>query len=414
MEDKLKYWVWLAQAAGQGSKTVWNVLDHFDNDPEKVYNAEEDEIFASAKLRRNSLSAYCRKSLDDAEAIVEWCADNHTEIITPDSDQYPARLMDIINPPVVLYAAGKPLRLNDFLCVACVGTRDATDYGVNMAYTVSYDLSKAGAVIVSGLATGIDSTCHRAAIDAGADTVAVLGCGINVCYPPRNRSLMREIARNGTVLTEYPPDTKPIGKHFPLRNRIICGMCQCTVVFEADDNSGSLITADLARKQGRSLYAVPGNAGELNSIGTNKLIKAGATMVTDAIDIICDYEFLFPNRVHSDILIPFEIEKPKKFLPFSLKKKRKEKDVQDDADPDVTEKPKEAKPDTNDTDDQIINTLSADEKTVLSSLSRVKAITAEQLFSIGLPIPTVLSALTTLEILGLAEALPGGAYIRKI
>ena len=309
MNDKLKYWVWLAQAARPASRSVWDILEKFYYDPENVYYADDDEIRSAARNKRGDFNAYCRKSLDEAERIIDWCDNNFTEIITPESEHYPSRLKEIVNPPVVLYCAGNYPRTDDLLCTACVGTRDATRYGINMSYTISYDLARAGAVIVSGMADGIDSICHRAALDAQRETIAVLGCGINICYPPKNRSLMREIARNGSVITEYPPGTRPIGRHFPLRNRIICGICQCTIVFEADDNSGSLITADLARKQGRSIYAVPGNAGELNSTGTNKLIKAGATMITSAFDVLSDYEFLYPDRLHSEVLIPLQTEK---------------------------------------------------------------------------------------------------------
>ena len=408
MDDKLKYWVWTAQAAGAGSGSVWRILEKFGYDPENVYNADNEEIIAAADTKHNNVNGYFNKSLDEAERIVEWCGSNFTEIITPESQYYPARLKEIRNPPVVMYCAGRLPRIDDLLCVACVGTRDATDYGKNISYTVSYDLAKSGSVIVSGLALGIDAACHRAALDAGGDTIAVLGCGINVCYPTKNKALMREIGRYGTVLTEYPPDSKPIAKHFPLRNRIICGMCQCTVVFEADYNSGSLITADLAVKEGRGIYAVPGNAGELNSLGTNALIKKGVPMITTARDILKDFEFLYPDRVHPEMIIPLETDKQKRLFLFSKPKTEK---VSSEKQKKSNMKKKAGK---DETDPALPNDLSEDEKNIFTRLSVSKPLTAEELFACGLPLPVIMSALTTLEISGLIEALPGGAYIRKI
>ena len=225
---------------------------------------------------------------------------------------------------------------------------------------------------------------------------------------------MREIGRNGTVITEYPPFAKPIGKHFPLRNRIICGLSQCTVVFEADDNSGSLITAEYARKQGRSVYAVPGKVGELNSLGTNKLIKSGAKMATSAIDILKEFDFLYPKTTHPEKLIPLETEK-RRFI-SGLRKKKKTGEDTEKAVPseEKREKSKPAKTVRSAEEDAIIETLSESERLVLSSMSRIKPVTAEQLGLLGLPVSSVLTALTTLEIMGLIEARPGGAYIRKM
>ena len=183
-----------------------------------------------------------------------------------------------------------------------VGTRRITDYGERSAYTISYDLSRTGAIIVSGLAAGVDSVAHRACLDSGGTTVAVLGCGVDRAYPSENRYLMDEIAERGCVISEYKPMSSPEAYHFPQRNRIISGLSSGTVVIEADTKSGAMITARDSVFQGRDVFAVPGMIGESNSSGTNLLLKQGAKAITCADDVIEVYSGTYGAVLNLDYL----------------------------------------------------------------------------------------------------------------
>lgn len=205
--------------------------------------------------------------------------------ITINSKIYPHLLRLIKNPPKTLYYQGD-FSLCNSLCLAVVGARKATPYGKWAAYNIARRAAEHGVTIVSGMASGIDSASHRGALDGNGKTIAVLGCGIDICYPKNNKELMKRIKVGGLILSEYPPGTKPLPFQFPMRNRIISGLSQGVVIAEAGLNSGSLITAECALDQGREVYAVPGNINNIYSIGTNKLIQDGATPLVVVDDIL--------------------------------------------------------------------------------------------------------------------------------
>jgi len=200
-------------------------------------------------------------------------------------ERYPAWLRAIPDPPAVLYCDGLP-EPQDRQAVAIVGTRQATSYGLRVTETLARELSLMGFTIVSGLARGIDAAAHRAALAAGGRTIAVLGCGLDIAYPPEHTPLQAEIAGYGAVLTEFAHGTPPRPSHFPQRNRIISGLSLGVVIVEADENSGSLITARLALEQGREVFAVPGPIDAPLSLGPHGLIKQGAKLVETVDDIV--------------------------------------------------------------------------------------------------------------------------------
>lgn len=208
-------------------------------------------------------------------------------IIKSDSREYPPLLGEIETPPKQIFYMGDPSILLS-TAVAIVGARRATDYGKWVAYQMGKNLAACGAVVVSGLAWGIDEYAHKGALDAGGKTIAVLGSGVDVCYPKRNEDIYNEIKNRGLILSEYPSQTTPQKYMFPQRNRIISGLSICTVVVEAGIKSGALITAELAAEQGRAVYAVPGNIDRTASFGCNKLIQDGAFPVTTIADFISD------------------------------------------------------------------------------------------------------------------------------
>ena len=200
-------------------------------------------------------------------------------------EAYPEQLMQIAGPPKQLYCCGNIDVLKQ-RCVAVIGSRTTTAYGRQTAKAIGRTLAAAGVTVVSGMANGIDSCAHEGALEAGGATAAVLGCGADICYPPENRILMAEIQRHGLIVTEYPPGTPPDRFNFPKRNRIISGLCEATVVVQARNRSGSLITAELAAEQGREVFAVPGNIDSQYNLGNNKLIKEGAMPLICVDDIL--------------------------------------------------------------------------------------------------------------------------------
>ncbi len=202
-----------------------------------------------------------------------------------DDETYPSLLRQIERPPEVLYAIGD-IGILTQKCVAVVGARKASSYGRWVAWHIGRRLAEYGVATVSGLAYGCDAEAHLGALDAGGKTIAVMGCGVDICYPAANRQLRRRIAEQGLILSEYPPGTKPRSYMFPQRNRIISGLCEAVAVAEAGLSSGSLITASCAAEQGRSVFAVPGNISAVNSIGCNKLIQDGAYPLAFIDDII--------------------------------------------------------------------------------------------------------------------------------
>lgn len=207
------------------------------------------------------------------------------KLIALADDGYPAWLRAIPDPPAVLYCDGR-IEPKDRQAIAIVGARQATPYGLQITETLARELSGAGFTIVSGLARGIDAAAHRAALEAGGRTIAVLGCGLDVTYPPEHGRLREEIAASGAVLTEFPAGTPPKPSHFPQRNRIISGLSLGVVVVEAAEDSGSLITARLALEQGREVFAVPGSIDAPLSRGPHGLLKQGAKLVETVDDII--------------------------------------------------------------------------------------------------------------------------------
>mgnify|MGYP001370608293 CR=1 FL=1 len=209
-------------------------------------------------------------------------------VITVFDEDYPRLLREIHQPPWVLYGLGD-VRLLQSPSIGMVGTRKPTSYGRMAAFRLARELTEYGFTVISGMARGIDTEAHKGALQAGGGTIAVLGCGIDVVYPPENKKLYETIAEKGLVLSEYPPGTPVHAGLFPQRNRIISGLAYGVVVVEAPIRSGALITADFALEQSRDVFAVPGPIYQIQSSGTNRLIRDGAKIVTDVEDILAEY-----------------------------------------------------------------------------------------------------------------------------
>ena len=231
-----------------------------------------------SSLRRYDWKSAAEKELRSLEKI-------GGRILTWEEDEYPPSLKEIYDPPPVLYLLGKVVP-QDRRAVAVVGSRYPTTYGKIAAEKIAFGLGKFGITVVSGLARGVDSAAHQGVLSAGGRTVGVLGCGIDLIYPPENQDLFQRVAEQGAVVSEFPLKTPPDSDHFPIRNRLISGISLGVVVVEATLRSGSLITARFALDQGREVYALPGNVDSARSEGTNRLIKQGAKLVMAAEDIV--------------------------------------------------------------------------------------------------------------------------------
>ncbi len=283
--ERRRAWVALSATAGVTPRGCALLLAHF-GDPTAALGASYELLKSVEGI---SVPAAGQLSSGEsgrrAEALLARAESLGLSVTTPDDDDYPKRLRNLPDPPPALWRRGD-WRDDDAVAVAVVGSRRPSPYGRLMAEQFGRELSRVGATVVSGLARGIDGIAHRAALDAGGRTIAVLGCGIDRCYPEEHRSLQEAIGRQGAVLTEFPLGAPPLSHHFPRRNRLISGLSLGVVVVEAGERSGSLITARLALEQGREVFAVPGNLGAGGSVGTNRLIKAGATLVEGIDDIL--------------------------------------------------------------------------------------------------------------------------------
>ena len=292
----LKHWVWLTTRPGMGRQTELDLLEAMGG-PERVYHGREEDYLTVPGITRGDLDALADKSLEEADAVLGECDRLGLRLLTIQDALYPDRLRNIYDPPLLLYVQGRLPALDDEFAVAMVGTRSCSVYGEMMAERLGFELASQGAVVVSGLAQGIDACSHRGALRGGGTVVGVIGGGHDKPFPLENKYLYADVAAVGAVLSEYPPGTPHRGRHFPVRNRIISGLCQATLVVEAPARSGALITAHLALDQGRDVFAVPGAAGSAASVGCNRLIQEGAGLVMEARDLLRDYVDLYPGRL---------------------------------------------------------------------------------------------------------------------
>lgn len=291
------YWLWLATRPGCTVRFLTRLLEQFAT-PEEVWKAVREDLSDFPRMNHIRLEALMEKDLTYANRIAQDCREQDIRIITWEDEQYPAPLRQIADPPLVLYVRGTLPDFSSHLAISVVGTRKCTPYGMHAARYFAGKLAQNGCIIVSGMALGIDGAANQAALDAGGMTIAVLGCGVDVCYPWQHEKLMQDIVRHGAVISEYPPGTEPKGKHFPIRNRIITGLSRGTLVVEAPKKSGALISADLALEQGREVFAIPGDINRPSCAGCNNLIRqGGAELVQEPSDILSHYERTDAKRI---------------------------------------------------------------------------------------------------------------------
>lgn len=275
----------LAMLPGLGPRTLTALLDRFGT-AGAVLAATSDELAVVQGVGQKMVHTI--RTADhhvDLDSVLRWCQENDATIVCRDTENYPPALDDLCDAPPVLFMRGE-ITAEDQLAVAIVGTRHATVYGLQQAERFGYALAKAGVTVVSGLARGIDAAAHEGALHAGGRTIAVLGGGIGQIYPPEHGGLAGAVADRGAVISEFSPLAKPRSGMFPQRNRLIAGLSLGTLVVEAPDRSGALITARLAAEQNRDVFALPGPITSRASRGCNQLIRDGATLVQSVDDIL--------------------------------------------------------------------------------------------------------------------------------
>lgn len=312
--DSLVYWIWLSGFELSGGE-LQNLLEYF-YEPQNIYRSKETAF--PPTVSRETAARLCDKNLDKAYRIYNDCENKGIYVIPYGSSDYPESLTDIYDPPAVLYAKGNIFDWNSLICIGIVGTRSCDSYGESVTKYFAGELAKRNIMIVSGMAYGIDAIAAQCAIDEGKPTIAVFGNGVDIVYPSGNAGLYGSIEKNGLMLSEYPPGTRPARWTFPRRNRIISGLCRGVLVTEAPEKSGAVISAKYAREYGRDVFAVPGDIFSSNCTGTNRLITSGAVPVLNVYDILREYpdlETKIPKKVKkvhaADIKRPSAVQKSK-------------------------------------------------------------------------------------------------------
>jgi DNA processing protein len=376
MNESLPFWLALTRIEGLGIRGCHKLIEHFGS-PQAAYMASLTELESCGVPARVAQAIFAQAALKDAEKEAEKALKAGCEIIVFDSQDYPPLLKQIPDAPLLLYVRGNTKVLSQ-IAVAMVGTRRPSAYGSSVAHRLAHDLAQRQLVVVSGLARGVDSAAHRGALEAQGKTVAVLGSGLDVMYPRENKRLAEEIEKSGAVISEFPLGTGPTPENFPIRNRIISGLSLGVIVVEAAEYSGSLITSRLALEQNREVFAVPGNITSAQSFGPNHLIKQGAKLVDQWMDVVEE----FPAEVRMQLLPPAEDSEVESIGAQST---------------------------------LFAASLAPEQKAVFEVLRADQALFVDDIASAAsVPHPRVLATLLELEMNGLIRQLPGKNFIRKL
>ena len=349
----------------------------------KIFNILRDAAILDLPFDKSGLEKFIDKKdadklmsvdIDDIYKIIDDCLKNDVYTVTICDINYPERLRNIADSPIVLYIKGEFCDVDSLPLVSVVGPRKVSDFGKKAAFSISKRISKAGITVVSGAAVGADTYAHKGALDTKGKTIAVLGCGICYDYLPENRALRETISKNGCLISEHPPYASATKYSFPVRNRIISALSLGTVVIEASLKSGSLITARLANEQGRDVFVIPGNPTFDNYKGSNELLRDGAIPLLSANDIFNQYIAKYPDYIDVDKAFAEDVT-------ANVKKTQKNLQLG----------------------------LSNEAKIVYNNLNKQK-FTLDDLIDLDLSDDQLISVLTELEIEGLIKALPGGMY----
>lgn len=395
-----EYWIWLQQVLGFGNEAVGRVISVY-GDAESFYYADDREKTAKCGLSKSQTERLHRVMRKEVYGVIKDCERNGIEILTPSDEEYPERLLNIPDPPAVLYIKGRKVAFNGEPSVAVVGPRKISDYGYRCGYVISDTLASCGFTVVSGGALGGDTAAHLGAIASGGVTVAVLGAGIESDYLKTNAPLRDKIAENGCLVSEFPPFYGVMKGSFQIRNRIISGLCNGTVILEGASGSGTLITARHACEQGRDVFVIPGSPSLPQYEGSNRLISDGARPLLNVNEIINEYIFLYQDKIHTpnrtvavddnSVSVPKAELKPEATDKKATPCKEKERTLPD------------------------LSLLSNGTAEVVKLLKNdFDEFSVDDICDKGIDVGNAFTAVTELEICGFTEALPGGRYRFKI
>ncbi len=404
MGEDLVYWVWLSQCFSSGSGKIGKFLELSQDVKSLCLDGEqarrELSIFSEQDLKRMA-----KTSLDRAQMILEQCRELGIRVLSWADGEYPQRLREIYAPPAVLYVKGSLEGLDQELAITAVGTREAIGYTRGVTGNLCYQLARAGVTIISGCAMGIDEYAHRGALKAGGRTIAVLGCGLDVNYPAPNRELKEKILQfGGALVSELPPGTKPDGKYFPTRNRLLAGLGMGVLVTHAPERSGSLITADLAAEQGKEVFCVPPyNIYDSGCLGVVPLLQDGAKPVYSVHSILEEYYPLYSDRIDLKALSEELIQSKRAEVVREQRQKVADGAVYHAGRTTAEETAAVVKPpiELNSTQQKLYDALGDEPRPVDDIMNDA-----------GLRSYQALASMTELELMGLAVAHPGRRYSR--
>jgi len=398
----LKYWIWLSTRKGLGPVGALRLLEHFGT-PERIFYADPAEYALVEGIPPVVGRQLKDKNMDGVNRILADCDRLGLRLMALRDADYPERLSNIPDPPLVLYIKGKLPDLDEEAAIGVVGTRKPTLYGMEMAEKLGYELTRGGALVVSGIARGLDTAALRGALRAGGPVVSVLGGGTDVYYPRENRGLYEDVAAAGALVSEYPPGTENIGSHFPIRNRIISGMSLGVVAVECEERSGTMSTINRAWDQDRDVFAVPGPVNAPMSRGTNWIIQQTGKLVRCGEDILMEYRDRYPSKLGEHKITRLPMSEWKTELSAA----------EPEAEPkETTSQPPEPEQPKLETvrREEERSRFTDDELAVLRAMGRAVRGTDELVELTQIPVRRVTTALTMLQVCGAVEEHEGRRF----
>lgn len=404
---ELKYWLWLTSRPGMTPGKVWMLLDHFVT-PERIYYADQEEynLVPLTERQRRGLED---KGMDRPQAILADCERLGVDIMTLQDAAYPQRLRQLADPPAVLYWKGKKFLFDEEPAIAVVGARRPSQYGQRMAEKFGLELSRGGALVVSGIAEGLDTCAIRGALKGGGAVVSLLAGGVDRIAGP-SRFLAQDVAAVGALISEYPPGTEHRGEHYRPRNRILSGLCLGVLAVECRSFGGTMLTVNHALEQGRDVFAVPGALDNEMSEGTNRLIQQGAKLVTSGRDILEEYWDRFPLKLSDAAPLPPQVARErlgegKKAQPSPEPEKSRPKNPEPERQTHRQASGREVIP----RKEQKAR-FTDDELQIIAALEQRPLSADEVVERTQISARYVLSALTMLQVQGAVEELPGRRF----
>lgn len=403
------YWVWLSQLFAYGSEKPNEIRRHYES-PQDFHALTKEEMLALGFLTEKDVVNIKKTSLESAQKIIDDCVKKKIKIVTFVDPDFPDRLRVIYGPPMVLYVLGDISGLDNEVVITIVGTRKCTDYSETATRSISFELAKSGAVVVSGCAVGIDSAALTGALNAGGRTIGVLGCGLDIDYPAASHKLKVAIAKTGALISELPPGYGVVGRMFPIRNRIMAALSLGVLVTHAPERSGSLITVEHALEQGKDVFCLPPySIFDPQFAGVIKYIRDGAIPIFCAKDVLLEYFGKYPEKLDEDQIIGNYINQKR----FENRPEKTKKSRVASVNPTEQPKPEDIEKrqlEIREQQKSISESFDENQLLVYNNITLIPKYIDEISTELTLKVGDVLCALTELEIAGVVESLAGRRY----